>query len=90
MLYCRSGSSFTGEVISSGPSAMYIYEPFFRNKLFYYNSSFVEMMLNGLFNCDQPLIKSLPKMHSHLNHHTGQDLYLHKLLLIYLFGALYA
>ena len=31
LAYARSGSSFTGELLSSSPSAAYYYEPLFRN-----------------------------------------------------------
>ena len=31
LAYARSGSSFTGELLSSAPSAAYYYEPLFRN-----------------------------------------------------------
>lgn len=37
LAYARSGSSFTGELLSSAPSAAYYYEPLFRNLSCYHH-----------------------------------------------------
>ena len=60
----RTGSSFTGDILSSHPNSTYLYEPFFRVNPFgkpidewnHWNESvreFVEDYVTNIFDCDE-------------------------------------
>ena len=69
-LFKRSGSSFTGELLSAGPKASYYYEPLFslrpngtaiENVLMRdpTQSHLVEQQIQGIFKCSWPLLQKL-------------------------------
>ena len=69
----RSGSSFTGELLSAGPRAAYYYEPLFSlrpngtaiEKVLMRDPSqsvLVEQQIQGVFRCSWPLLKKLNKL----------------------------
>merc|ERR1711892_502022 len=70
LAYARSGSSFTGELLSAGPKASYYYEPLFslrpngtaiENVLLrdHTQSYLVEQHIQGIFKCSWPLLQQL-------------------------------
>ena len=73
LAYARSGSSFTGELLSAGPKAAYYYEPLFglrpngtaiENVLMRdpSQSHLVEQHVQGVFKCSWPLLRKLNKL----------------------------
>lgn len=74
LAYPRTGSSFTGDILSSSSNSTYMFEPLYGIKPFgepvdnwaTWNQSvvaFVEDYMNKLFNCDNTVLSRLPHFH---------------------------
>ena len=80
----RSGSSFTGELLSAGPKASYFYEPLFGlrpNRTAIENvlmrdptqSHLVEQHIQGIFKCSWPILQQLNSLSFHTIRKRGME-----------------